>query len=339
MANQQTPDRVSSEPVPVPPPTDDVDRDQDRDPAEDVTDRVPGDTLDDRGTFDDPVLAGERNDPDDLTAVSPGAPEYHDPAPQNTAFGAATVGGAAAAAAQAGPSREVRDRDGVEEGVIDDGDPDIVLDDRHADHNGHDVRDDFDTNRDTDLDADRATAFDGDRVTADDSDRTAAFEEDRTAFEDERTAAFDADREAEERAYEDTADRGHLSADAEAGDDFRRDEEFGGPSDLPEATPATEIPAEVPATAAVEEPIAGLWGEGTAQGYRDRWREVQLRFVDDPPAAAREANQLVEEAVGALTAELSRQKEQLSGWSGEDTEDLRAVVRRHRDFLDRLLGL
>jgi hypothetical protein len=100
-----------------------------------------------------------------------------------------------------------------------------------------------------------------------------------------------------------------------------------------------DTPAETPATAAVGEPITGLWDEGTAQSYRDRWREVQFRFVDDPPAAAREANQLVEEAVGAFTAELSRQKEQLSGWSGEDTEDLRAVVRRHRDFLDRLLGL
>jgi hypothetical protein len=100
-----------------------------------------------------------------------------------------------------------------------------------------------------------------------------------------------------------------------------------------------DAPAEAKSAPAVEEPIAGLWGEGTVQGYRDRWHEVQLRFIDDPPAAAREANLLVEEAVGALTAQLSRQKEALGGWSGEDTEQLRSVVRRHRDFLDRLLGL
>ncbi|BCB87229.1 hypothetical protein [Phytohabitans suffuscus] len=269
VANQQTfsqtdpPERVASEPVPVPPPAgdadrdqladdadrnqladdadrdrpaDDTDRDRERGAAEDVTDRVPGDALDDRGSFDDPVLAGERNDPDDLTAVTPGTPEYAEPAPQPTAFGAATLGGAAAAAAQAGPSHEVRDL-AEEEGAAGDRDPGVP--------------------------GPAEQPFDGSRT-----------------------------------------------------------------------APAVDTPAP-----AVEEPIAGLWGAETAQSYRDRWREVQFRFVDDPPAAAREANQLVEEAVGALTAELSRQKEALRGWSGEDTEDLRAVVRRHRDFLDRLLGL
>ncbi len=338
MANSQTPERVTSDPVPVPPPTDDADRDRDglnpdgvdrdgldpdgvdrddtrRDAAEDVSDRVPEDTLDDRGTFEDPVLSGERNDPDDLTAVSPGAPEFHEPAPQQTAFGAATVAGAAAAAAQAGPSREVRDRTDAEaEGAAGDRDLDAGTDedaDRHADHNGHkghDVRED--------LDADRTTALDADRTTA-----------------------LDEDRAAQERADEDAADRGHLAADAEAAEGFDRERPVDGASDLPETAPAVDTPASAVAAPAVEEPIAGLWGEETVQGYRDRWREVQLRFVDDPPAAAREANTLVEEAVGALTAELSRQKAELGGWSGEDTEDLRAVVRRHRDFLDRLLGL
>jgi hypothetical protein len=330
MANQQTfphspvdpPERVTSDPVPVPS-SSDADRDLDetdrddtrRDAAEDVTDRVPGDALDDRGTFEDPVLSGERNDPDDLTAVSPGAPEFHEPAPQQTAFGAATVAGAAAAAAQAGPSREVRDRTDAEaEGAAGDRDLDAGTDedaDRHADHNGHkghDVRED--------LDADRTTALDADRTTA-----------------------LDEDRAAQERADEDAADRGHLAADAEAAEGFDRERPVDGASDLPETAPAVDTPASAVAAPAVEEPIAGLWGEETVQGYRDRWREVQLRFVDDPPAAARDANVLVEEAVGALTAELSRQKAELGGWSGEDTEDLRAVVRRHRDFLDRLLGL
>ncbi|MFC0532301.1 hypothetical protein [Phytohabitans kaempferiae] len=271
----EPPERVASAPVPVPHHADDADRnDARRDAAEDVTDRVPGDALDDRGTFQDPVLAGERGDPDDLTAVTrAGTPEYHEPEPQRTAFGAATVGGAAAAAAQAGPSHEVHDRAEAKDATGDQVDL-AAGTSGEADHNGRHVRDEL------------------------------------TA---ERTAAFDAD-----------ADR----ADAER--------TLGGPSDLPETTPAANLPAE---TTGIEEPIAGLWGEGTAQGYRDRWREVQFRFVDDPPAAAREANLLVEEAVGALTAELSRQKEALGAGSGDDTEELRAVVRRHRDFLDRLLGL
>jgi hypothetical protein len=291
MSERQTPERVTSDPVPVPPPTDDADRDQDavaddrdredarRDAAEDVTDRVPEDAIDDRGTFEDPVLTGERNDPDDLTAVDTRASTFDEPAPQATAFGAATVGGAAAAAAQAGPSREVRDTDTGTEGAVEDRDVDSGTD-SEAVRNGRD-----------DLDADDTTAL-------------------------------DADRAAEERAYQDAAER-----------------PVDGPTELPEIAPAVDTPAAPGAAPAVEEPVAGLWGEGTAQGYRDRWREVQLRFVDDPAGAAREANQLVEEAVGALTAELSRQKESLGGWSGEDTEELRSVVRRHRDFLDRLLGL
>jgi hypothetical protein len=294
MTDQQTPGRVSSDPVPVPPPADDADRERDearRDSAEDVTDRVPADALDDRGEFEDPVLSGERNDPDDLTAVTPGsgAPDYHEPPPQQTAFGAATVGGAAAAAAQAGPYSDVRDRaDAEPEGAVGDrSDTDRGTDvepARNADLNGRDVRDD--------LGADGTATG---RATVD-ADR--------------------ADLDVDQRDLD--ADQRDLDADL---------------AGLPEAAPAVDMPA------AVEEPIVGLWGEETAQGYRDRWREVQLRFVDDPPAAAREANLLVEEAVGALTAELSRQKETLGRWSGEETEELRSVVRRHRDFLDRLLGL
>src|SRR5262245_45834299 len=41
------------------------------------------------------------------------------------------------------------------------------------------------------------------------------------------------------------------------------------------------------ATAA--EPVATFWGDGRNQEYRDRWREVQLRFVDEPQAAVDEA--------------------------------------------------
>jgi len=312
VSERQTPERVTSDPVPVPPPADDADQDRDgvaddreavdgvvddpdgvadggdrddarRDAAEDVTDRVPEDQLDDRGTFEDPVLTGERTDPDDLTAVSPGAPGFDEPAPQATAFGAATVGGAAAAAAQAGPFREVRDTDPGAEGALDD------------------------------------RTVDADRGLDDDSPADRSLDQDRQLDEDR---GLDADRAAEERAYQDAAER-----------------PLDGSTDLPETAAAVDAPATTSTATAVEEPIAGLWGEDTAQGYRDRWREVQLRFIDDPPAAAREANLLVEEAVGALTAELSRQKEALSGWSGEDTEQLRAVVRRHRDFLDRLLGL
>ncbi|MGV9980140.1 hypothetical protein ACWDUH_20915, partial [Micromonospora wenchangensis] len=86
---------------------------------------------------------------------------------------------------------------------------------------------------------------------------------------------------------------------------------------------------------------ATLFEADAAQGFRDRWRDVQLRFVDDPRGAAGEAQSLVEEAIAALSEALAAQKEKLGGWQGADeadTEQLRVAVRRYRDFLDRVLG-
>jgi hypothetical protein len=84
----------------------------------------------------------------------------------------------------------------------------------------------------------------------------------------------------------------------------------------------------------------GLWSDGYAQSVRERWRDLQLRFIDDPQFVANEAEQVVEETVEALTASLNAFKGELDAWrSGPgDTEQLRTAVYRYRDFLDRLLG-
>jgi len=89
-------------------------------------------------------------------------------------------------------------------------------------------------------------------------------------------------------------------------------------------------------------PVGAIWAEGAVDGLRERWRELQLRFIDDPRSVAGEADQLVAEAVSTITGALESQRERLSAWQGEggeDTERLRAAVRQYRDFLDRLLGL
>ncbi|WBB98311.1 hypothetical protein O7543_12280 [Solwaraspora sp. WMMA2080] len=86
---------------------------------------------------------------------------------------------------------------------------------------------------------------------------------------------------------------------------------------------------------------AGIFAAEQADAFRDRWRDVQLRFVDDPHAAAGEAQNLVTEAVEALTAALTAQRDELGGWTDagpEDTEQLRMAVRRYRDLLDRVLS-
>ncbi|GHJ14459.1 hypothetical protein [Micromonospora sp. AKA38] len=90
---------------------------------------------------------------------------------------------------------------------------------------------------------------------------------------------------------------------------------------------------------AVPADAATLFDPDAAQGFRDRWRDVQLRFVDDPKAAVGEAESLVEEAIEALSTALREQRTRLGTWQESgDTEQLRVAVRGYRDFLDRVLG-
>jgi hypothetical protein len=89
-------------------------------------------------------------------------------------------------------------------------------------------------------------------------------------------------------------------------------------------------------------PVAELWPAASAEGLRERWRDLQLRFVDDPHGAATEADSLVGEVVETLTAALATQRADLSSWRSAgngDTEQLRVAVQRYREFLDRVLGL
>ena len=92
--------------------------------------------------------------------------------------------------------------------------------------------------------------------------------------------------------------------------------------------------------AVAERTVGPLFAGSNASGFRDRWREVQLRFVDDPKAAAAEAAVLVDEVVDALTVSLKSQRATLGDAEGDaDTETLRVRLRAYRDFLDRLLAL
>ncbi len=96
-----------------------------------------------------------------------------------------------------------------------------------------------------------------------------------------------------------------------------------------------------------EEPSLALFDGETTLRFRDRWQELQLRFVDDPHAAAGLAAALVDEVLAALRDAVDRQRSTLADRQSDggvdahsgDTERLRVAVRRYRDFLDRLLGL
>ena len=85
-----------------------------------------------------------------------------------------------------------------------------------------------------------------------------------------------------------------------------------------------------------------LWPEETVQDLRERWRDVLLRFVDDPPAAADQAETLVKEVLDGFSAAVATHKGELDGWRGgdrADTEQMRMAVRRYQELFDRLLAV
>lgn len=107
---------------------------------------------------------------------------------------------------------------------------------------------------------------------------------------------------------------------------------------------ATRAPSDgqLPPGASAADPVAALWGADRVADYRDRWRELQLRFVENPDAATSDAAALLDDAVTTLTSSLTGQKRALDAWqSGDDgdTEQMRVAMQRYRDFLDRLLGM
>ncbi|MGX1614900.1 hypothetical protein ACWIF8_13510 [Micromonospora chalcea] len=350
---QDHPEAVRSAPVPVPQPGDHADGRHDADRAD-----VPEDVLDDRGTFDDPAVADDRREPgaddrrddevDETRAYDAGElsdagdrtddgrdddgrPPFHEPAPLPTAFGAATVGDAVAASALASArpqdERDARDEDTAVPG---DGAPGRTdaLDDERADPTAGDRLHDRDR-----WDAEHSDADDADRDDAvtDDVVRDDAAADGAVGYGSAEPGLVDPDAEPVAATDED-AGRHHDRVDpdtatAAAAGAAAAGTTLGG-ADRP--TPGT-----VPADAAT------LFAPEAAQGFRDRWRDVQLRFVDDPRAAVGEAESLVEEAIEALSTALREQRTRLGAWqeSGStDTEQLRVAVRGYRDFLDRVLG-
>jgi hypothetical protein len=85
-----------------------------------------------------------------------------------------------------------------------------------------------------------------------------------------------------------------------------------------------------------------LLGDSSASGYRERWEQIQARFVDDPRSSVEQADALVNEVIHDLETSFGSERGTLEGqWQrGEDvqTEDLRMVLRRYRSFFDRLLA-
>jgi hypothetical protein len=77
------------------------------------------------------------------------------------------------------------------------------------------------------------------------------------------------------------------------------------------------------------------------EGFKDRWEQIQVRFVDEPQASVKEADALVTELMQRLADRFAQERGRLeSQWErGEEasTEDLRTALQQYRSFFRRLL--
>lgn len=73
---------------------------------------------------------------------------------------------------------------------------------------------------------------------------------------------------------------------------------------------------------------------GGVERLRERWRDVQSSFVDEPREAVKRADGLVDEVVTTLTTEL---RHRWKDPAQPDTEQLRLALRDYRKVFERLL--
>ncbi|MFF9408532.1 hypothetical protein ACF1B0_23865 [Streptomyces anandii] len=116
-----------------------------------------------------------------------------------------------------------------------------------------------------------------------------------------------------------------------------------GTADTAGPAGAFDAPGDTRTPDAAEEGAApALLTADEEQSFRDRWQEIQGRFVDDPREAVHSADGLVADVMRTLATTFARHKQDLEGqWSqGErvDTEELRRALRRYRSFFNRLLS-
>lgn len=81
---------------------------------------------------------------------------------------------------------------------------------------------------------------------------------------------------------------------------------------------------------------------GETSSFTERWREIQVSFVDEPRESVAQADALVAELMQRLASSFAEERGRLEQhWEGgEDvsTEDLRVALTRYRSFFDRLLS-
>ncbi|MGE5463004.1 MAG: hypothetical protein ACM3PS_06605 [Syntrophothermus sp.] len=89
--------------------------------------------------------------------------------------------------------------------------------------------------------------------------------------------------------------------------------------------------------------LAPLFENDAADKFRTRWLAIQSRFVDDPKASVKEADDLVADVIQGITNSFADRRGYLEkNWNGggeASTEELRQALKQYRSFFDRLLSL
>lgn len=94
----------------------------------------------------------------------------------------------------------------------------------------------------------------------------------------------------------------------------------------------------------VNDQLEPLFENEEAKRFQARWLAIQSKFVDDPRASVKQADDLVAEVIKSITMNFSDrrvglEKQWNSGDNNISTEDLRVAIKRYRSFFDRLLTL
>ena len=78
------------------------------------------------------------------------------------------------------------------------------------------------------------------------------------------------------------------------------------------------------------------------EAFQSRWRDIQVRFVDEPQGAVKDADGLVAELMQRLAGSFAEERGRLeSEWergAEVSTEDLRQALQHYRSFFNRLLS-
>jgi len=105
--------------------------------------------------------------------------------------------------------------------------------------------------------------------------------------------------------------------------------------------PSTEADTGSDTDSAPADPSVSLFSSGDGEGFRSRWHEIQVEFVDHPRQSVEQADALVAEVMQDLAQTFADERQRLeSQWGrGDDvgTEDLRVALQRYSSFFERLL--